>query len=161
VSWQDATSDRAFEDFALDETIETPGRTVEVSDIIAFAGLTGDHYPLHVNEQYASQTQFGGRIAHGPLTFSIAVGEVGLTGWYGTAIVALVECTNLRATAPVRPGDTIRVRATVVELAAARSPKHGTLHVDYDVVNQRSETVMTFHWVMLATRRTPLADSND
>lgn len=153
--------DRAFEDFELGEKIETAGRTVEMSDILQFAGLTGDHYPLHVNEQYASGTQFGGRIAHGPLTFGIAVGEVGLTGWYGTAIVALVECQSMRATAPVRPGDTIRVRATVVELAAARSPKHGTLHVDYDVLNQRDESVMTFRWIMLARRRTPLEISND
>lgn len=153
--------DRAFEDFELGEKIETAGRTVEMSDILQFAGLTGDHYPLHVNEQYASGTQFGGRIAHGPLTFGIAVGEVGLTGWYGTAIVALVECQSMRATAPVRPGDTIRVHATVVELAAARSPKHGTLHVDYDVLNQRDESVMTFRWIMLARRRTPLEISND
>jgi 3-hydroxybutyryl-CoA dehydratase len=158
LSWQAAAGDRAFEDFELDETIETAGRTVEMADILQFAGLTGDHYPLHVNEQYASQTQFGGRIAHGPLTFALAIGEVGLTGWYGTAIVALVECQSLRATAPVRPGDTIRVRATVVELAEARSRKHGTLHVDYDVLNQRDESVMTFRWIMLASRRTPLED---
>lgn len=161
MSWQDLVSDRAFEDFAVGETIETPGRTVEMADILQFAGLTGDHYPLHVNEAYASQTQFGGRIAHGPLTFSIAVGEVGLTGWYGTAIIALVECSSMRATAPVRPGDTIRVRATVIELAPARKPEHGVLHVDYDVLNQSDERVMTFRWVMLARRRKPLEATSE
>jgi 3-hydroxybutyryl-CoA dehydratase len=160
VSWHDQVSDRAFEDFELGETIETAGRTVEMADILQFAGLTGDHYPLHVNEQWASQTQFGGRIAHGPLTFGIAVGEVGLSGWYGTAIIALVECQSMRATAPVRPGDTIRVKATVVELAEARSPRHGTLHVDYHVLNQSDETVMTFRWVMLARRRHALEASS-
>jgi 3-hydroxybutyryl-CoA dehydratase len=156
VSWQDAVGDRAFEDFELGETVETAGRTVEMSDILQFAGLTGDNYPLHVNEEYAKNTLFGGRIAHGPLTFSFAVGQIALTGWYGNAILALVECQSMRATAPVRPGDTIRVRATVAELAEAKSPKNGTLHVDYVVLNQRDETVMTFHWIMLARRRSPL-----
>jgi acyl dehydratase len=153
-------ADRAFEDFELGETIETAGRTVDVSDIQQFAGLTGDNYPLHTNEEYAKKTQFGGRIAHGPLTFSIAVGQVALTGWYGDAIIALIECQSMRATAPVRPGDTIRVRATVTELGEAKNPKNGTLHVDYDVVNQSDETVMTFHWVMLARRRVPLENKS-
>lgn len=156
MSWQDLVGDRAFEDFELGEIVETAGRTVEISDIVQFAGLTGDNYPLHVNEEYAKATPFGGRIAHGPLTFSIAVGQVALTGWYGNAILALLECQSMRATAPVRPGDTIRVRATVSELAEAKSPKNGTLHVDYAVLNQRDETVMTFHWIMLARRRSPL-----
>jgi len=156
VSPEGKPSAKAFEDFELGECIETAGRTVEMSDILLFAGLTGDHYPLHVNEEYARTTQFGGRIAHGPLTFALAVGEVALHGWYGDAIVALKECAGLRATAPVRPGDTIRVRATVVELAEARRPEHGTLHVDYDVLNQQDTSVMTFRWIMIAHRRTPL-----
>lgn len=158
MSWATVT-DRAFEDFELGEELITPGRTIEMSDVLQFAGLTGDQYPLHVDEEYAKKTQFGGRIAHGPLTFSIAVGLVGSTGWYGTAIEALVECQSLRARRPVRPGDTLRVRATVVELAAARRPEHGTLHVEYDVRNQSDETVMTFRWVMLARRRQTLGPS--
>ena len=56
---------RAFEDFALGEIVVTDGRTIDVSDISAFAGLTGDFYPLHVDEEYARKTPFGGRIAHG------------------------------------------------------------------------------------------------
>jgi 3-hydroxybutyryl-CoA dehydratase len=161
VSARGKSSGKTIEDFQVGETIETAGRTVEMSDILTFAGLTGDHYPLHVNEEYARHTQFGGRIAHGPLTFAFAVGQVALHGWYGDAIVALKECTSLRATAPVRPGDTLRVRATVVELADARRPEHGTLHVDYDVLNQQDASVMTFRWIMIAHRRTPVEASDD
>lgn len=155
------SSGKTIEDFEVGETIETWGRTVEMSDILTFAGLTGDQYPLHVNEEYARNTQFGGRIAHGPLTFAFAVGQVAMHGWYGDAIVALKECTNLRATAPVRPGDTLRVRATVVEVSGARRPEHGTLHVDYDVLNQQDTSVMTFRWIMIAHRRIPLEASDD
>ena len=69
---------KTLEDFVPGETVISPGRTVEAADINLFAGLTGDFYPLHVDEEKAAQTRFGGRIAHGPLTFSVAVGLVGL-----------------------------------------------------------------------------------
>lgn len=147
---------RALEDFVVGEVMETLGRTVEASDLIAFAGLTGDHYPLHTDEEYAKGTMFGGRIAHGPLTFSLAVGQVALSGWYGAAVVALLQGGPLKATAPVRPGDTIRVRCTVIAVEPHKKPDHGVLHVSYDVLNQADVSVMTFPWVMLARRRNPL-----
>lgn len=140
----------------MGEVMQTLGRTVEASDLVAFAGLTGDHYPLHTDEEYAKATPFGGRIAHGPLTFSLAVGQVALSGWYGEAVVALLEGGPLKATAPVRPGDTIRVRCTVTAIEGHRKPDYGVLHVHYDVLNQADESVMTFPWVMLARRRNPL-----
>jgi 3-hydroxybutyryl-CoA dehydratase len=149
------SAERAFEDFTVGDEIVTNGRTVEMADILAFAGLTGDHYPLHTDEVFAQGTRFGGRIAHGPLTFSIAVGLVALSGFYAHAIEALKECQNLRALAPVRPGDTIRVRAEVVGTEEGRNPKYGTLRVDYHVLNQDDVEVMSFHWVMLARRRLP------
>ena len=144
---------KAFDDFTVGDVIVTNGRTVEMSDILAFAGLTGDHYPLHTDEEFARGTRFGGRIAHGPLTFSFAVGLVALSGFYGNAIAALLECQDLKALAPVRPGDTIRVRAEVVGTECGQNPKYGTLSVDYHVLNQEDVEVMTFHWVMLARRR--------
>jgi len=148
---------RRFEDFAVGDVFLTGGRTVEMSDILGFAGLTGDHYPLHVDEEYARGTRFGGRIAHGPLTFGIAVGLMALSGVYGEAIVALLGCDRLRALAPVRPGDTIRVRAEVVRTETGENPKYGTLVVDYHVLNQADVEVMTFQWIMLARRREPNA----
>jgi 3-hydroxybutyryl-CoA dehydratase len=148
-------SPRRFDDFAVGDVFVTGGRTVEASDIHSFAGLTGDHYPLHVDEEYARTTRFGGRIAHGPLTFSIAVGLMALSGVYGDAIVALLGCDEMRALAPVRPGDTIRVRAEVVGTETGENPKYGTLVVDYHVLNQADVEVMTFRWIMLARRREP------
>ena len=129
------------------------GRTIDIGEITAFAGLTGDHYPLHTDEEYAKTTRFGTRIAHGPLTFAVAVGLVGMSGFYGNAVVALVEIERLKALKPVTPGDTLKVRAQVVELRAGDNPKYGVLHVNYSVRNQREEEVMTFRQVMLARRR--------
>lgn len=142
-----------FEDFAVGDAVISPGRTVDVSDISAFAGLTGDHYPLHVNEEYGKSTRFGGRIAHGPLTFSLAVGQIALSGFLGDAIVAFAECQEMRALAPVYPGDTIRVRAEVAAAETGSKPKYGTLRLDYTVINQKDEDVMRFRMVLLAHRR--------
>lgn len=143
---------RTFEDFALGDVVVTRGRTVDAGDITSFAGLTGDHYPLHTDERYCRSTRFGGRIAHGPLTFAIAVGLVGMTGYYGDAIVALLEVQRLRALAPVRPGDTLHVRARVVGLEAGETSRHGTLRVAYSVRNHDETEVMSFVQVMLARR---------
>lgn len=146
-----------FEDFAVGDEVMSPGRTVDVSDISLFAGLTGDHYPLHVNEEYGKNTRFGGRIAHGPLTFSLAVGQIALSGFLGNAIVAFLECQDMRALAPVYPGDTIRVRTVVAAAEAGRKPAYGTLRLDYTVINDKDEAVMRFRMVLLARRR-PVGD---
>jgi 3-hydroxybutyryl-CoA dehydratase len=142
-----------FEDFAVGDTVVSPGRTVDIGDISQFAGLTGDHYPLHVNEEYGKDTRYGGRIAHGPLTFSLAVGQIALSGFLGDAIVAFLECQNMRALAPVLPGDTLRVHAEVAEAETGSKPKYGTLRLDYTVINQKDEDVMKFRMVLLARRR--------
>lgn len=143
-----------FDDFAVGDTVITAGRTVDIGDITTFAGLTGDHYPLHTDEEFCRSTPFGGRIAHGPLTYGFAVGLVGLSGFLGDAIVAFVECQSLRALAPVRPGDTVHVRAEVAETVPGRKPHYGTLHIDYTVINQKDEEVMRFRMVLRAHRET-------
>jgi acyl dehydratase len=145
--------ERTLEDFAVGDVILTRGRTVEASDLIAFAGLTGDHYPLHIDEEFGKATRFGSRIAHGPLTYAIAVGLVGMTGYYGDGIVALLEVQTLRALKPVQPGDTLSVRAVVEVSEPGDNPRYGTLHVRYSVRNQKDEEVMTFLQIMLARRR--------
>jgi 3-hydroxybutyryl-CoA dehydratase len=151
-TWNDP-QDKTWDDFALGDTVVTRGRTVDIGDLTVFSGLTGDHYPLHTDEEYGKSTRFGTRIAHGPLTFAFAVGLVGMSGFYGNAITALVEIQSLRALKPVIPGDTLKVHATVTELSSGNNPKYGTVHVNYSVRNQREEEVMNFLQIMLARRR--------
>lgn len=145
--------EKTFDDFKLGDVMVTRGRTIDIGDISNFAQLTGDYYPLHIDEQHAKSTRFGTRIAHGPLTFTIAVGLIGLSGFYGDAITALLEVRSMRATKPVVAGDTLKVRAEVIELKAGDNPKYGSLGVEYSVRNQRDEEVMMFQQYMLARRR--------
>jgi 3-hydroxybutyryl-CoA dehydratase len=144
-----------FEDFELGDTMVTRGRTVDMGDIANFTNLTGDFYPIHIDEEYSKAGRFGTRISHGPFTFAIAVGLVGMSGFYGDAIVALIELVSLKALKPVVPGDTLKVRAEVIEAAAGSNPKYGTISVLYSVRNQRDEEVMTFTQKMLAKRKAP------
>lgn len=150
---------KSFEDFAPGDTMTTRGRTVDVGDITNFAGLTGDHYQLHTDAAFMAKGRFGQRIAHGPLTFSLAVGLVGGSGFYGDAITALVEITGLKAVKPVFAGDTINVVAEVTGVDATGT-KYGTMAVRYSVRNQDGDEVMTFLQTMLARRR-PVEDSRN
>lgn len=143
---------KSFEDFAIGDTMRTRGRTIDIGDITNFAGLTGDHYPLHTDANFMKTSRFGQRIAHGPLSFAIAIGLVGGSGFYGDAIVALVEITALKALKPVFAGDTVHVVATVTTLDPS-GPKYGTIAVAYSVRNQSGDEIMTFLQTMLAKRR--------
>lgn len=144
--------EKTYERFELGDVVVTRGRTIDVGDIVNFASLTGDFYPIHIDEEYARAGRFGTRIAHGPLTFAIAVGLVGMSGFYGDAIVALLEIQSLKAARPVVAGDTLKVHAEVIELTEGSNPKYGRIGVRYSVRNQREEEVMTFTQLMLARR---------
>jgi acyl dehydratase len=143
-----------FEDFALGDVVETRGRTLEAADFHTFAGLVGNYYPLHIDQELGRETRFGTRVGHGSLTLSLAIGLVGMTGYLGDAVVAQLEIQEVRATAPVRPGDTLRVVGTVTECATvAEGSRHGRLAINYSTVNQDGEPVMTFEQKMLVRRR--------
>jgi oxepin-CoA hydrolase/3-oxo-5,6-dehydrosuberyl-CoA semialdehyde dehydrogenase len=130
---------RSFEDFKVGQTVSTRGRTVEQSDVNAFAGLTWDFYPLHTDEVYAQSTRFGRRILQGPLVYAMAVGLMPMD-FFGDSIVAFLGVKDLRHLAPVYPGDTIRVSATVQEVNA--KSQGGVVSIEYVVLNQDETTVM-------------------
>jgi acyl dehydratase len=63
-----------FEDVEVGFRFETPCRTVTETDLVNFAGVSGDFNPLHTDEQFAATTIYGGRIAHGALVLALATG---------------------------------------------------------------------------------------
>ncbi|MEK9706486.1 MAG: MaoC family dehydratase [Alphaproteobacteria bacterium] len=101
-----------FEDLEVGMTAAY-ARTIGPADLVMFAGMSGDTNPMHLNEEYAQQTMFGGTIAHGMLCSSFISTVVG-TRLPGPGCVYVSQ--TLKFKAPVRPGDTVTARATVNEL---------------------------------------------
>ena len=144
---------RLFQDFALGQVFETPGRTITESDIAAFSGLSGDYNPVHTDAVFAAATEFGGRIAHGPMGIGMAFGLASRLDLIDGTVVALLGVT-WDFTAPVRPGDTIRARIEVVETRAVKRPEHGLVGLRFTLVNQDRVVVQT-GTARLLMRRTP------
>ncbi|WP_288842140.1 MaoC family dehydratase [uncultured Deefgea sp.] len=88
-------------------------KTLTETDVVLFAGLSGDNNPMHIDEEFASQTQFAGRIAHGMLTASLISTVIG-TKLPGPGCIYMGQ--NLRFVKPVRIGDTVTARVTVLEI---------------------------------------------
>jgi 3-hydroxybutyryl-CoA dehydratase len=88
-------------------------KTIEQADVDAFAAVTGDHNPVHVDEEFAKTTRFGRRIAHGMLTASL-ISSVLANKLPGEGSIYLGQ--SLKFVAPVFPGDAITARVTVKEI---------------------------------------------
>jgi acyl dehydratase len=131
-----------FEEFELDKPLTTRARTVGEGDITLFAGLVGDYNPLHVDEEYCAATPFGGRIAHGPLTMSMAIGLMSQLNLIDGTAMALLNL-NWDFQGPVRIGDTVHARVTPIAKKPTQKPGRGTLTLRFEVLNQRDETVQT------------------
>jgi 3-hydroxybutyryl-CoA dehydratase len=88
-------------------------KTVTEADIVAFAGVSGDFNPVHINEEFASQTMFKGRIAHGMLSAAF-VSTVFGTKLPGPGCIYVSQLLKFKA--PVRIGDTVTARVEVTSL---------------------------------------------
>jgi acyl dehydratase len=129
-----------LEEFEIGRTMATRARTIGEGDISQFAGLVGDHNPLHVDEEFCRNTPYGGRIAHGPLTMSVAIGLMSQLNLIdGTAIGLLNVAWDFMG--PVKIGDTVHARVTPLEKRAANRPGRGVVKLGFEVVNQRAEVV--------------------
>ncbi|WP_422364997.1 MaoC family dehydratase [Pelagibius sp.] len=92
-------------------------KTVSEADITMFAGISGDTNPVHLDESFAEQTMFSGRIAHGMLSASF-ISTVFGTRLPGPGCIYLRQ--DLRFKAPVKVGDTVQARVTVKEIVAEK-----------------------------------------
>ena len=104
---------RTFESFRVGERAEYV-RTVSEADVVDFARVSGDDNAIHLDEAFAAGTRFGGRVAHGPLSFGFLAASQ--TRLLGTGIIWLGA--SVRFTAPVRIGDTVVTETEIVEVVA-------------------------------------------
>ncbi|HML14174.1 MAG TPA: MaoC/PaaZ C-terminal domain-containing protein [Xanthobacteraceae bacterium] len=141
-----------LEDFVLDQPLLTDGRTVSEADVSLFAGLAGDFNPLHVDAEFAAKSEFGARIAHGPLVLSMAIGLMAQLDLIDGTALALLDL-KWEFKGPVKIGDTVRARVTPVEKRPTRKSGRGVLVLRFEVENQRGETVQTGTLTLLMKMR--------
>mgnify|MGYP001336916787 FL=1 len=130
-----------WEEWDIGAEFQTASRTITEADIVNFAGISGDYNPLHIDEEFCKQTQFGTRIAHGPLVYSIAAGLLFQLHLYDDTLIAFLGFDSLKFTLPVKIGDTVRVRIEVLEKRETSKPDRGVMKRLLQVLNQRDEVV--------------------
>ena len=142
-----------FEEFAVGQKVRTVSRTVTETDIVAFAGLSGDFNQIHTDAAFAQTTPFGQRVAHGLGVLSIASGLTVQTGIMEGTILAFREIAEWKFTSPVFIGDTIHVEVEVLETKAIPRLKGGAVTLLLDVQNQDGKTVQKGRWIALMIYR--------
>lgn len=140
-----------FEEYELGAERHTWGRTITEADIVLHAGQTGDFYPHHMDAEWCATQDFGQRIAHGTLIFSVAVGmsagEINPEAFsYGYE--------RLRFVKPVFIGDTIKSKITIHD--KKDHPKRsafGIVSERLEVTNQRGETVLVCEHLLMVKKK--------
>jgi acyl dehydratase len=131
-----------FEEFEDGQVFEHPiRRTVTEMDNVLFSALTMNPQPLHLDEEYAKQTEFGRRLVNSLFTLGLVIGlSVGETT-HGTTIANL-GMTDIRFPKPVFHGDTLRARTIVRSKRRSQSRKDaGIVEFEHQGINQRGEIV--------------------
>jgi acyl dehydratase len=141
---------RFWEEIEVGEQYESPGRTVTEADIVLFAGLSGDYNVLHTDAEFMKTSIFGERIAHGLLGLAIQSGLLARA----MPPYATIGFGSLRwkFKAPIKIGDTIRVRARVVSKKETK-PDRGLVVLERTVLNQRDEVVQEGATDLVVERR--------
>jgi acyl dehydratase len=142
-----------FEEFEVGMCIVSAGRTITESDIVLFAGLSGDFNQIHTDAEYSRTSLAGQRVAHGLLCLSIASGLAVRTGFMEGTVQLFREVAEWKFIKPVFIGDTIHVIVKVLETKDLRRLGSGLVTLEVDVHNQQDESVMKGIWRILVAPR--------
>jgi 3-hydroxybutyryl-CoA dehydratase len=124
---------KKFEDIQIGEKVSF-GKTITEADVFAFAGITADFNPIHVNVEFAKKSFFGKRVAHGMLTAGLI--NQTLTNLGGLGTIHLTQTVKFMA--PVFIGDTVTVASEVVSKDSGKN----RMTVKSTVTNQEGKTVL-------------------
>ncbi len=141
----------------MGQQITSPGRTITEADVVTFAGLSGDSNSIHTDAEYAKNSAFGQRVAHGLLGVSIVSGLAMKTGIMEGTVIAFREIKNWKFSLPVFIGDTIHVIMEVKEKKAMPRLGGGSILLSLDVRNQDDQTVMKGIWTVLVQSKAAAA----
>jgi acyl dehydratase len=138
-----------FEEFEVGQKVVSPGRTITESDIVTFAGFSGDYNQIHTDKEFSKTQPFGARVAHGLLGLSIASGLIVQVGVLEGTVIAFREITGWKFTKPIFIGDTIHVELEIKETKAMPRLGGGAVKINIKVINQQGDIVMKGIWTAL------------
>jgi 3-hydroxybutyryl-CoA dehydratase len=141
-----------FEDIEIGDVIETAALAITADQIDRFADLTGDRFEIHMSEAGAARHGFPKRVAHGLLILSLVDGLKNQAPAQFAAVASLGW--EWKFSAPVLPGDVIKVRMTVTGKRETKRPDRGILTIQFDVTNQDAKTVQSGINTLMVRRRT-------
>jgi acyl dehydratase len=143
--------ERYYEDAKVGDECITPSVKVTAEMINAYADLSGDHTPIHVDEEYARKSDFGTRVAHGLLGLSLA------DGLKTQADYRFLPGKSLGWTwdfvAPIKINDTVHVKFRVGSMRTTSKPGWGILVLPSELINQRGEVVQRGEHKVMIPRR--------
>ena len=143
-----------FDELEVGERFTTEERAIAMTDVMAFAELTGDTHPQHTDAEWARDSLFGEQIAHGLLVLSAAAG---LVPFDPDRVVALRKVSDAVFKAPVKIGDTVHVEGQITK-ARRLDDVHGRGECRGTVLNQDGKLVLRVA-VEVVWRRGSLKDS--
>ncbi len=138
-----------LDDLVVGAKAETRGRTIGETDVLGFAGLSGDFHPLHTNAVYASKSSFGQRIAHGLLTLAVTTGLLTLSP---DTITSFYGMNRVRFLRPVNFGDTIHAESEVADVQP-REDGTGKVILQVGVFNQDDQQVAALEMMFIVKSR--------
>jgi acyl dehydratase len=149
------THEKYFDDVNVGDEGVTSSVTVTKEMIKAYADLSGDHTPVHVDEEFAKASHFGGIVAHGLFGLSLT------DGLKTTGSLQFPPGASLGWSwdflKPIRAGDTVHVKYRVAAMRQTRKPEWGIVHLASELINQNGEIVQKGEHKVMILRRTGAA----
>ncbi|QCP48799.1 MaoC family dehydratase [Trinickia violacea] len=145
----------SYEDYEVGTTVDIGEHTFSADEIIRF-GEQFDPQPFHIDEDAAKASPFGGLIASGWHTCSVMMGLIVRNTLSGSTSMGSPGVDEIRWIKPVRAGDTILMKNTVLDKRVSESrPDRGIVSIQWEGINQKGETVITVRSKVMFGLRNP------
>src|SRR6201996_998478 len=124
-----------LEELSAGDPFLSPARTITESDVVAFAGLSGDFNPIHTDVEFARDTVYGQRVVYGLLGLSMLTGLLDRTGLFSGTAIAMLGIRDWTFTAPMFIGDTIHLRLEIIDVRRTSAGDRGVVQRYFELIN--------------------------
>jgi acyl dehydratase len=142
-----------FEDLHVGQVLVSPARTITETDVVNFAGISGDFNPIHTDVEFARSSVYGQRVVYGLLGLAVLTGLTDRARFFSGSAIALLGIDDWRFVAPIFIGDTVHYRMEVTALKPSKKPDRGVVERHFQLINQRGEVVQEGELPMMVRTR--------